>query len=73
MSLTMIESWQPIETAPKDGTWVLSTTAGIHPFTHQPFVPDTVQWNGGRWNNGLSQHGYEPTHWMPLPSPPETP
>jgi|SRR5882672_1795707 len=63
--------WQSIDTAPKDGTWVLSTTLGNNPYTHQPFVPDIVQWAGSRWNNGLSDHGYQPTHWQPLPAPPD--
>lgn len=66
-----MSDWQPIETAPKDGT----------PF--DAWVPDAF---GGRRMCGLSfnakgrlrQHGLLtdtelprwPTHWMPLPAPP---
>lgn len=75
--------WQPIETAPKDGSYVLT------------FVPKP--WNGLtikplRWEEEVtltwedvdattrerretdSSHWStyeEPTHWMPLPPPPE--
>lgn len=63
--------WQDIETAPRDGTWILANTAGTHPHTHAPFVPDVIQWLGGRWDNGFDRSVYRPTHWMPLPAPPK--
>lgn len=81
-----MSEWQPIETAPKDGSWILAINnrgnqaviiwshsaphwtersdaprgGWIHPFS------DGIQstfWNGGC--------GSVPTHWMPLPEPPE--
>jgi hypothetical protein len=61
--------WQPIETAPKDGTEILSAVKG----TNQVLI---VRWEGigsadrGEWfydNDGYTW----PTHWMPLPEPPK--
>ena len=79
--------WQPIETAPKDGTGIIVTDGDI--------IGQGV-WHCGLWyfwesdkaNSCLvllpedSEYewvidpncwvrGYGPTHWMPLPSPPE--
>jgi hypothetical protein len=61
-----MSEWQPIETAPKDGTPVLA------------FIGDgdgaaVLGWSAGcrEWQdyNGSSPR-YDPTHWMPLPPPP---
>lgn len=79
------DGWQPIETAPKDGTVVLLYWRAEH-------GPDTVDYfasgeytrfgdGSGGWC-GESFHasvdGYwtrllaeRPTHWMPLPPPPD--
>lgn len=59
--------WQPIETAPKDGTQV------------QVFCPTYFQGKGGItwavWLNGgwldAQVRRCDPTHWMPLPTPPK--
>lgn len=62
-SLTKPITWQPIETAPKDGTSVLVYEGG-----HQA----VVFWLGGSagWSDG--EHvKLSPTHWMPLPPEPE--
>jgi hypothetical protein len=57
--------WQPIETAPKDGTWVLAVRAG--------YIPETCFWDGEEWLFDEGQDPgthYHPTHWMPLPTGP---
>ena len=66
--------WQPIETAPDDGTDVLVCV------THN--MPDgeweTIQWVDWqrsprvRWPNYAARIDipFPPTHWMPLPAPP---
>lgn len=59
--------WQPIDTAPKDGRKVLCGRAAVRPYI-------------GLWDSGNSEWiesgGYalarDPTHWMPLPLPPNT-
>lgn len=66
--------WQPIETAPKDGTWflgywpqcafedrIITTQWHDFGFDDRPYwldAPDNRDWT-------------EPTHWMPLPTPPQ--
>lgn len=72
--------WQPIETAPKDGMPILAVIAGF-----VPCVAIWVCFEGeSRWSldpeeftndDHFSEHWratrYEPTHWMPLPEPPD--
>lgn len=69
-----MSDWQPIETAPKDGTQVLVGR----------FVPGDkydrrirVDWWHGHMKHGYTGFGHfnpiywPPTHWMPLPAPPK--
>ncbi|WP_367079153.1 DUF551 domain-containing protein [Luteitalea sp.] len=71
-------TWQPIETAPKDGTPVLV------------YFPEIGVWEV-RWSTDVFDDGFwcvsdnkfedrplrgwieNPTHWMPLPAPPAVP
>lgn len=68
--------WQPIESAPTDGTNILAIVAGNHPMSGQPFIPEVVKWTEDGWWNCMwgcasdNRGGYEPTHWMPLPPAP---
>jgi hypothetical protein len=57
--------WQPIETAPKDGTPVLA----FAPIGDLP-VTRVLSCNDGEWLSWPGPHRYDPTHWMPLPTPP---
>ena len=64
-----MSEWQPIETAPKDGTTVLAVLDGC--MTTISMYQAKQEWilehDGGhdpRWP-------LKPTHWMPLPEPPE--
>ncbi len=74
--------WRPIETAPKDGTWVLlyappkqyeRETGEMYVATWEP-----IDYNSGpQWAFGARgmEHSflrgvYDATHWMPLPQPP---
>lgn len=69
--------WQPIETAPKDGTiilaWCVHTNAkyAANPVKEGWVAPVVARWidhHGGGWTwNG---HAGEFTHWMPLPDAP---
>lgn len=72
--------WQPIETAPRDGTEILGIylCSGFADYS-------IVRWINGDWRgfcdgehsvrsqSGSETNYHEPflTHWMPLPSPPE--
>ena len=65
----MTDAWQPIETAPKDGTWVL-----LYHFHAR--ISDWY-WDGDKWNSDVlewsdDQAELAPTHWMPLPTPPRS-
>jgi hypothetical protein len=85
--------WQPIETAPKDGTllWLeveydhvdlhahplalteggLATTIGHNNVAHDG--DDVWHLAGWCWSQDRYTEGKgSPTHWQPLPSPPET-
>ena len=82
-----MNDWQPIETAPKDGTGmdVLCELIGREDeFKHVRFTD--VSWNTGNlggvgWFRVLDDGDWEYleagdipwrlTHWMPLPEPPE--
>lgn len=62
--------WQPIETAPKDGTVIDIWTTNRGRIVNVAYTLDdfdgTYYW--GCENGGV----YEPTHWMPLPDSPTT-
>jgi hypothetical protein len=67
--------WRPIETAPKDESHILGwfhddSPMRAHLGEYQSGV-SICYWtahNGGGW---VSNRFGEPTHWMPLPDPPE--
>jgi hypothetical protein len=63
--------WQTIETAPKDGTYIL--VYGKHSRAiGYPGRQLTVRWDGQAWESADDGYGVylTPTHWMPLPKPP---
>lgn len=61
--------WQPIVTAPRDGTRLLLWTGNMS--TTGMIWSTTVGWWDKeichKWIHGSS---VDPTHWMPLPAPP---
>lgn len=69
-----MSDWQPIETAPKDGTRFLGY--GTIGFETEPLI-GTVQWDGSDFvgsPNEATEYSQEKcnlTHWMPLPPPPQ--
>ena len=63
--------WQPIETAPRDGTHVLIYVPGWINGSEARYLDDEGWWLA---NNDPTDHWGEqqhPTHWMPLPNPPK--
>lgn len=61
--------WQPIETAPKDGTLVLVFDEGLMVVSH--WFDDEVNGKSGWWDSGIMEP--PPQSWMPLPTPPSQP
>ena len=62
--------WQPIETAPKDGTRIIVSKI------NGPVWCD-VKWEKmkrvpDRWASFICRLPFEPTHWMPTPEPPSS-
>lgn len=61
--------WRPIESAPKDGTvlvWLSEPHKSMNSNVGVALFHPNV-----RFINGLFAHDLpEPTHWMPLPTPP---
>ncbi len=69
------QQWQPIETAPKDGTRVVvASEVGVWVSTYEENVLGQVGWIGSSPNHPLSQPDFKmtPTHWQPLPAAPDT-
>ncbi len=68
--------WQPIETAPKDGTPILAyrgdhyKSFGHVQVTYWRTAAHKVGYIG--WGE-FNQRWWPPTHWMPLPEPPRQP
>lgn len=59
------DAWQPIATAPKRGTIITSSLLENGQQVGLSYwLPESRMW--AHW-----AEGYQPTHWMPLPEPPE--
>lgn len=70
--------WQPIETAPKDGTWVLVYGDGTDDEAEDRKVAvaqyvnyfDDFRWQFAWYDGGYYGRFKNPTHWAPLPEAP---
>lgn len=69
------EGWQPIETAPKDGTYIL-----IHNDRGTCVAYFERGWGQDGWwllddgkNYEIPLRGSAPTHWHPIPTPAQSP
>lgn len=70
-----MSEWQPIETAPRDGTRIL---VAYKSYANRETTIETAFFDkddgGGQWIGYFSNCLYaltnELTHWMPLPEPP---
>ena len=66
-----MNEWQPIETAPKDGTPILMWDGDMI-YVISWYVPQNTRYPA-QWReaDGKRYCDYDPTHWMPLPEPPK--
>jgi hypothetical protein len=65
------DGWRPIESAPKDGTYILA-----YPIWGPPHEVAEIYWQvmrrESRWAIPFGPACVrQPTHWMPLPEPPK--
>lgn len=67
-----MSNWQPIETAPKDGSEILVSS------TKCPRAFAVASWNGEEWRDvgdigwaGMCGDNNQPTHWKELTPPKE--
>lgn len=77
------DPWQPIETAPKDGTFILACVKGFTPAVAQwatdfrpegefTFLESGMFAKESHWDEMIADSDpWQPTHWMPLPAAPE--
>lgn len=71
-------TWQPIETAPKDGSRILvygeETMLAVVWGPYYDFKPvqgsEKMGWT--IWDADVGGEAIHPTHWQPLPPPPNT-
>jgi hypothetical protein len=65
-------NWKPIETAPKDGRFILAYFDASFFYASKFDVVCWNGWGGGVWrdSSGFNCVSTEPSHWMPLPEPP---
>lgn len=61
----LVQHWQPMETAPMDGTRLLMVNAA--------FGSVRVAWYDEPHESWSYSGVYQPTHWMPLPESPTSP
>jgi hypothetical protein len=76
-----MSEWQPMSSAPKDGTrillWAECTPGGIR--SRHVFTATAHRRKGGRWiwfderDTSLCAYEDTPAGWMPLPAPPQEP
>jgi hypothetical protein len=79
--------WQPIETAPKDGTEIILYRPSDEHRSAKRWISwwydktetqygrityEVHEWWGGTFLSDPERRPPEPTHWMPLPEPPVT-
>ena len=63
--------WQPIESAPRDGTMIVACNANV-PMRGYTFIFwDDDGWAGYTADDDKRLVKFAPTHWMPLPELPD--
>jgi hypothetical protein len=67
-----MSEWQPIATAPKDGTPVL-VWGTVNNMLNANNRALAARYDRGWWLDGGNATVTHATHWMPLPKPPHAP
>jgi len=78
-----MSEWQPIETAPRDGTEILGVirtpTDEVKNFIEEHHAPCKqrnliliIRYWRNKWRSNIDELLGYPTHWVPLPKPPIT-
>lgn len=69
-----MSEWQPIETAPKDGAWIILYDDNFKHSEHSYLIatwhPQVKSWKGATNSKGRFPLWEDATHWMPLPEKP---
>lgn len=74
-----MSEWQPIETAPRDGAWLLLAETNMDGwnlfvgyYSQNAITLDVRRRERlGAWVDNVEGLTWEPTYWMPLPAPPK--
>lgn len=61
-----MNNWMPIETAPKDGTKILAAELLLGTI----WIMEVCRFFEGEWILSWDNGDIYPSHWMPLPKPP---
>lgn len=64
------QGWRPIETAPRDGTRIMAYEPSADSKNHEIWWEDDCGGPFQGWTDDWDTEP-EPTHWMPLPEPPQ--
>jgi len=69
-----MSEWKPIETAPKGNERVLTFGGGLVGTSRYvtTFAEAYRDYGGPGWYSEQLDRRHEPTHWMPLPNPPQS-
>ena len=65
--------WQPIETAPRDEVKIIGYCSDrVSLIYHSEYYTNKFVWFTGQTYPGMNAQPvtFDPTHWMPLPTPP---
>lgn len=64
--------WQPIETAPRDGTEVFAVARFDGSYCKNRYHGHYTKFENEKWViSGTRRQKFRPTHWMPIPAPPK--
>lgn len=66
-----MSEWQPIDSAPRDGTYVLLVSSGGAVWQGYWRKSDEAPYGHAGWTRFNScDIQWQPNHWMPMPKPP---